>query len=158
MKRMWSKNELKEAVKSTPKDITTLVDAQGHERFVEGDIIANSSPITGLTQTYGKWSLSGTHLLIVLGLSALNECVIPSSKLFKTKDLPKWIYDKVVPLFGTIYVDKKAISLYADNGSSQVIQSFLAKQDNELYLDFGTLTLTLDRQCRVEFDLLIDND
>ena len=65
MRRMYSEKQIRELVKTTKGyDIVNLVDKDGHERFIEGDI--PDPEITGLTPIYYKWSLSGTHLMIVM--------------------------------------------------------------------------------------------
>ena len=59
MKRMWSRKELKEMVEQIKKNVNTLVDSDGHDRFISGDI--TTSTIAGVEFTYGKWSLRGSH-------------------------------------------------------------------------------------------------
>lgn len=47
-----------------------IVDKNGNPRFIEGTITPET--ISGITFTYCKWSLSGTHLMIVLAGTCKN--------------------------------------------------------------------------------------
>ena len=156
MKRMWSKNELKKISQETQKDITTLVDADGHERFIEGDI--NIETITGITKKYGKWSLSGTHLMLVLACEVEDATAIDGGTLANIS-LPQWILDKIVPVFSNA-VSFQVIPMYADNWTSQNISLSLRKPaDNLVRIAMeSTVTLTATRKFRAQFDLLIDNE
>lgn len=154
MKRMWSRNELKEIVKGTHKDIATLVDAQGHERFIDGDITIKE--ISGITQTYGKWSLSGSHLLIVIGLD-FEDALIVSQQTLTDVMLPDWIKEKLVPLYASNIVDYQPYVLYADDYTQQNSNAYLAKGVN-VGIILSSITLTKARHARITFDLLIDND
>ena len=99
MRRMFSEKQIEglaqEQSKAVKKDIATLVDADGHNRFIEGDI--EIEEITGITKTYGKWSLSGTHLLIVLCLGAVVGTTISGTLANIT--LPSYIASKIVQTF-----------------------------------------------------------
>ena len=59
MRRMYSKKQL-DVMK---KDITTLVDSEGHNRFEEWDM--TSETLSGVTFSFKKVSLSGTHIMFV---------------------------------------------------------------------------------------------
>lgn len=166
MKRMWSKNELKnltqEQISSgqlkNVKIFENIVDAQGNKRFIEGDISLLETAEEGIAKTYGKWSLSGTHLLIVLGLSLPNTLEIVSGRK-AILTLPKWVYDKIVVLFSASIVDYKGYVAYADDYSTQNVNVYLQKYtDNALTMYFNGLTLTADRKVRIAFDLLIDDE
>ena len=157
MKRMWSIKQLKEFIKSTTKDISTLVDKDGHERFIEGDITLEE--ITGVSKTYGKWSLSGSHLLIVLSIAVADTTVLANGVKFCDISIPKWIYDKVAVIWGADAVIRQSITLYADNWSTQTMNTLLSKANDVLTIyGLNDLTLTADRKTRIAFDLLIDND
>ena len=163
MKRMWSKNELAKQVKEVKKDITTLVDAQGHERFIEDNITANTLP-EGFELTFGKWSLSGTHLMLVIIESADNGAVMPNGG-YVYFNIPEWIKDKIVVLFGDSEVLKQTFAWYGDNDTQQNQIVYLEKgiytigeKTYNFRLFQTALTLTLDRKIRIAFDLLIDNE
>lgn len=143
------------------KIFENIVDKDGHKRFVEGDIeLPDNVPFT---KEYGKWSLSGTHLLIVLVLDVPDGTVLGGSTIFGTFNLPKWIYDKIVVLYGTGRVDYKQFSLFADDATFQSFIGLLIKsndENNTMELNFrGTnITLTADRRVKITFDILIDNE
>ena len=154
MKRMWSKNELAKQVKEVKKDITTLVDAQGHERFIEGDIdLPEASPFTKL---YGKWSLSGSHLLIVLCLSANNATDWSAGELTEIT-LPEWIDNKIVPLSSDV-IERKSQVWYNNSAQTQNVNIYFSKTSGRLVLNMSAITFTDDRDTRIAFDLLIDNE
>lgn len=131
-----------------------IVDLNGNKRFVEGN--CDTQTIEGVTYDYNKWSLSGTHLMIVLGGSVANGTSITAS-LIASITLPQWIVDKITPLVST-FIENKTISLRGSDLSTQTLSINLAKEGQLLTLRSGTLTLTADRVFRVQFDLLIDNE
>ena len=134
-----------------------IVDAQGHNRFIEGDITIES--VSGVSKLYGKWSLSGSHLLIVLALGLANTTeIINGTTIAAMNNIPKWIQDKIVKLWSTNAVDRKSIYLWGDDWSTQNCNCVLIKSTNSINIVFGSsITLTADRNCRIYFDLLIDN-
>lgn len=157
MKRMWSKNELKKIVKGTQGyNFANLVDKDGHPRFIEGNITIET--ISGITKSYGKWSLSGTHLMIVLACSVADATAIDGGTLANIT-LPEWITNKIVPTFSNAVL-YQSVSMYADNWTSQSLGISLRKpSSNELRIAMeSTVILTADRNFRVQFDLLIDNE
>ncbi len=160
MKRMWSKNELKNIAdnqaKEVKKDITTLVDADGHNRFISGDLTLKE--IEGVTKAYGKWSLSGTHLLIVLAINVANTTAIEAETvLVENVNVPDWIREKIVPTAGTL-IDIRPVTFYASNWSNQSSQaSFTKSAQNNLVIRINnSITFTANRTGRIVFDLLID--
>jgi len=162
MRRMFSENQIKELAsneaKLVQKDITTLVDKDGHPRFIEGDVVIRET--SGLEQTYGKWSLSGTHLMIVFAGDIEQDAVLPYDGAFVTiDDLPSWVLDKIVPQssYSGTYIDRKDVPLLADDATSQN-GAFILRKSTTLFVTFGGVTATKDRSFRVAFDLLIDNE
>ena len=162
MKRMWSKNELKNIAdtqaKAVKKDIATLVDKDGHERFIEWDINIPETITEGVTKEYGKASLSGTHLLMVLAIRIPNATEMATQYLGIIV-LPKWINDKIVTWFGN-QVRAGTFQARASNGTSQNIAGSLRKTSDEntfgIYLD-NAFTASAERVAIFNFDLLIDN-
>lgn len=131
-----------------------IVDKDGHKRFVEGDIVGNE--ISGITWEYGKWSLSGSHMLIVLSGSLTNEVTI-NYQSFAEWEIPDWIYQKIKIITSNI-IEFKSVLAYAENQSSQsmnVLFRKLALNKLSVYLN-NSITLTANRNFRIEFDLLID--
>ena len=134
-----------------------LVDNDGHKRFIED----NGTPrtdITGLTSTYCKWSLSGTHLLLVFAGNVANTSTLANGAILCYFGVPKWILDKIYPVWSE-YLESKSFQMRAEDWSSQDLAIVLQKGSNDLRLiKTGEITLTADRSFRIAFDLLIDND
>ena len=159
MRRMYSQKQLEELIQATKKDIATLVDKDGHERFIEGEVKINES-LTGATITYAKWSLSGSHLLIVVAGNSKEDDVFGAyNPLVSIEDLPDWVLNKIAVVFGSSYIEQKQISMYAEDWSTQTFYCLLGKDNNGLFIrKTGSTTLTTDKGFRIAFDLLIDND
>ena len=161
MRRMYSKPQLLEAVEQAAevnglKAFENIVDKDGHKRFIEGDITIET--ITGITKQYGKWSLCGTHLLIVLAVEIENGTALSGTLLAKV-NLPTWIMDKIYPIIsGSNIINATNYKAFASDYTSQEMSVNLTKHvDNYLQI-VGSLTLTKTRTCRIGIDLLIDND
>lgn len=132
-----------------------ITDKDGHKRFIEGNITCDT--ITGVTQNYGKWALSGSHLLIVLSCTFADASVITTQRLAFV-NLPKWIDDKIVALFGRNII-YSVFPAYASDGTTQNLACILDRDaDNKMRIYIGNLTLTKERNIRITFDLLIDNE
>ena len=133
-----------------------ITDKDGHKRFIEGEIKLLNTVPSSVTKDYGKWSLSGTHLLIVLAVTIDDASTITGalSKL----DLPDWIVDKIVPLAGNNVIYKPGQYAMADDSSVQQITHMLTKLSAGIYIYTGSLTTTAVRHTRIQFDLLIDNE
>ena len=138
--------------------LESIVDKDGNPRFVEGDITMET--ITGVTQTYGKWSLSGSHLMIVLCGTFANGSTFPVGKR-ATINLPDYIESKIVSLKGTKsgYIDYKNVPAYNNSLQSQLLNMALMFSNNDLIIANNTaVTLTDERSFRIQFDLLIDDE
>lgn len=137
-------------------NLSSIVDNQGNPRFVEGDI---TTSLEGVTLTYAKWSLSGTHLLIVLGGEIANGTEFTATSVWAELNLPQWIKDKIIPLV-TIYVDIKSSTIFSeDYATSQNVSCRLIKTTNDIIqVRSGSFTASDDRVFRFNFDLLIDTD
>lgn len=134
----------------------TITDSHGNPRFVEGDITMET--IAGVTQTYGRWSLSGTHLMIVVCADVANGTTIPNRDIAFI-NLPAWILNKINPLIAT-RIESKNVLMYDTSFTTQTITVVLTK--GEALLAFVTRGTTVevnsDRKFRIQFDLLIDDD
>lgn len=154
MKQMWSKEE----IESQKKDISTLVDSKGNPRFIEG----NGAPIVdipeGVEITYSKWSLSGTHLMIVLAGEIANGTVLAAQTIRYKYVMPSFILNKIIPTISSNSIELKDIRLWASNLSNQELTFRAYKESTFVAITCGGLTLTADRTFRVQFDLLIDNE
>ena len=135
-----------------------IVDADAHNRFIEGDI--NTPEATGITKEFGKWSLSGIHLLIVLLLNVADETTIVDNQVLgELVGLPTWIYDKIYPVFST-RVLRESKDFYSASAGLQTLSCNLIKTVNKIQITANTsgLTFTDNRKGRIAFDLLIDNE
>ena len=137
-----------------------IVDKDGHQRFIEGDIDLSNDMPDGMTKIYGKWSLSGSHLLIVLAIDIVDTTEITGGVAMATLNLPDWVKNKIIPLWQSNYIDTKTFNAFADNWSTQTIQvHFYKSLQGAITLRTGNnITLSADRHCRIVFDLLIDNE
>ena len=144
------------SVSGDTKVFENIVDKDGHKRFVEGTL--EVPEIDDVTVEYKKWSLSGTHLMCVLVLSALNGATIPQGPILTLQNLPDWILNKVVPVYGTNRVSRFTITFYADNETTQTVNVRILRDTNIRVNLVQSLTMTANRTCRINFDLLIDNE
>lgn len=136
-----------------------IVDADGNQRFIEGDITIET--IEGITQTYGKWSLSGSHLLIVVACDVLQNTPISNSLRLANFNLPQWIYDKIKSIYGYGGVDSKTLYFYSKTTTSSVAGTSKLLKDNNILMvviGYGGNIPDEDRAFRVSFDLLIDSE
>ncbi len=154
MKHMWSEEE----ISSQKKDIATLVDSKGNPRFVEG----NGEPLVdvpeGVEITYSKWSLSGSHLMIVLAGEIANETILASQTIRYKYLMPSFILNKIIPTISTNSIELKDVRLWSASLTNQSLTFRTYKESTYIGLTCGGLTLTDDRTFRVQFDLLIDTE
>lgn len=156
MRHMWTKNQVENLVKTTKKDITSLVDKDGHDRFIEGTITPES--LTGVTWTYGKWSLSGSHLMIVVcGSIAANNKFNGGDAVFKV-NLPSWIMNKIYPILNKLIGYSTFIAVDTNYGS-EVVADYFDKESSYILcgISSDSETFTNNANFRIQFDLLIDN-
>ena len=141
------------------KIFETIEDNDGHVRFVEGDGVQGS--LAGVTISYCKWSLSGSHLMMVVAGTIANGTVIPNAFSFAYFSLPQWIYDKIYPIVDANVIERRVISFTASDYSTQDMPcTFEKRSGNAIYVRQSTVatTFTADRSFRIQFDLLIDNN
>lgn len=145
------------------KGMEKIVDSDGNARFVEGDITLESSFTTlGVTKLYGKWSLSGTHLMIVLALSIPSGVTTPENGIFCEITLPSFIHNKLTGLWGNVLEVKDITFRDATlwySGVAVLNSVYLNKiGDNKVRLNTSAATITteVESTCRIQFDLLID--
>ena len=138
-----------------------IVDSNGNKRFIEGTLI--TSTVAGYTFGYKKWSLSGSHLMIVLaGNVAAGSTLADNAQLAKLSSLPSWIVNKIIPISSNTVLSN-SINFYKQ-GAPWVIETFTLSldktPDNEIVIknNTGNFTNTNDDSFRIQFDLLIDND
>lgn len=140
------------------KGMEKIIDSSDHSRFIEGDITTGT--ISGVTFTYAKWSLSGTHLMMVLAGTIESGKHLYDYEFGKV-NLPSWVLSKIYPTVGSL-IERKSFDLYKANESTDVTQAvYLGKSTN--YLAIGgsgatQVTTTAEDSFRFQFDLLIDAD
>ena len=132
-----------------------LNDANGDARFVEGNLTTET--ITGVTFTYAKWSLSGSHLMIVLaGEIAANTTTVVGN--WASVNLPNYIANKITPVIGTTYIAVENYKAYHSDWTDMRVAIAYGKYGNTIILQqVDSDTNTNEKaQFRVQFDLLID--
>ena len=137
------------------KVFENIVDKDGHKRFI--DIEGVDSEVSGVTITYAKASLSGSHLLMVVAGSIANGTELTGNPNLVTFSLPEWIHNKIIAIFGST-VDIKNDALRDSGGGAQSCVIRLLKQTSFIAVSILNLTLNADRTFRFSFDLLIDNE
>lgn len=140
------------------KGLENIVDAKGHKRFIEGNI--ETPELTGVTFTYAKWSLSGTHLMVVLAFNMVEGTSLGATDVIGTCVVPKWILDKIYRIISGSAVVSFISSKPRVLGVDSPAHSFeLDKTDVSLTIyPYGNYTASHDTGFRLQFDLLIDND
>lgn len=138
--------------------MSDIVDANGNPRFVEGEFNLNSGTYSGFTFTYNRWSLSGTHLMIVIA----GTCVTGANLLGKyaSFEFPAYIIDKIIPQASSStiieYKDVYFKELQNFGTPDQMTSMHLSKENGKIYINSGLLNANTARYFRVQFDLLID--
>lgn len=136
------------------KAFENITDVNDNLRFVEGEI--NLPSVTGVTYPFTKWSLSGSHLMIVICGNITQGTTFSIKRADIT--IPQWLLDKITPLTAT-YVNA-GYSDIVDNSYAQVgrISSNLEKTSTNLRLNFICVTEdspTSDGSFRLQYDLII---
>ena len=146
--------------------MSNIVDSHGNKRFVEDNITLSKEAITdGLTLAYGKWSLSGSHLMIVLGVEVARN-VASSSPYLAIITLPPYIANKIRPIIsgGGEIIDAKSAPLINEGSysisSTNVSCSLRKWTSTQLMLEKNEIVadITNNRAFRFQFDLLIDSE
>lgn len=133
-----------------------IVDSAGNKRFIEGD----GTPITkeGVTSSYCKWSLSGTHLMCVFAGSAVIGTAFYVNNIFVTFPLPEYIANKIYPVWED-NLENKTIE-FIHSGTAQNIEMYVKKDGNNIIIKnlYSQKDVSYDSTFRVQIDLLIDAD
>lgn len=140
------------------KYLENIVDNAGNKRFIEGNV--NVPTLEGVTFSYAKWSLSGSHLMIVIAFKIDNETSILSSQQIGEVSIPSWIGNKIyelLPPSAVVAIDSFVGRISGDKADHSFELDKVSSQSLIVY-PYGTLTATADTGFRIEFDLLIDND
>lgn len=133
-----------------------IVDSQGNKRFVEGN--GTPATISGIESLFCKWSLSGTHLMIVYA-GTLSGGTSLTARTLASFEFPEWIFNKIFPLNsdGLVSVIN---AVFAYEGNFTYKQQKLIKTANGLEIAniaSGTISSS-SSGFRIQFDLLIDSE
>lgn len=130
-----------------------IVDSHGNPRFVEGDI-----SVAGFTTTYAKWSLSGTHLMIMICGTLASGSTLPADTIASI-NIPSYIGRKINTVAASI-IEIKETKAYTASFNELILTLQLRKNsDTNLYIRNSIAKSTEDnRNFRIQFDLLIDAD
>ena len=142
------------------KIFENIVDSDGHKRFIDGNI--NPIEVTGITHQYAKWSLSGTHLMIVDAIKVADESTITAYSVIGEITIPEWMGTKIYPIgTGDWVVVKNVTASDYDGADTLVTTSFMLRKVSNTSLTIyclDTITATQDLYFRFSTDLLIDNE
>ena len=133
-----------------------IVDKNGNNRFLEGTLRDGS---TGASITYKKWSLSGSHLMIVLvGTVSSN---LTDHTALASVTFPAYIQSKIHPLGKSAQL----VSLtkgFLINNTEYIATEYnfkLKKISNEFRIvPEQAITISGTYNFRIQFDLLIDSE
>ena len=134
-----------------------IKDASGHARFIEGDMASLEEE--GVTISFAKWSLSGSHLMLVVAGSIASGTTISAGVFANAYTLPSWIVDKIYPVFIS-YICNQTFKFYNQStGQSQDQLFYLRKYEGTtIRIENEQIVAEADLGFRVAFDLLIDNE
>lgn len=133
-----------------------IVDKNGNPRFVEG----NGTPetITGVTSLYCKWSLSGTHLMLVYALTLDSDTGLSARTDICSFELPQWILDKIYPASNGLVNVINALYV-PEGGTPTTKEEWLYKTATGLKItNKPAVQATTTCYLRIQFDLLIDSE
>lgn len=131
-------------------------DTSARPLIVEGDGV--SLVQEGVTITYCKWSLSGTHLMLVCAGTVENTTVLTGNTNIAKYVLPDNILNKIVPTFSS-FIGRIQGTFWGSDYSNQGVVLNVIKATNSINIDTAiSYTMTADRFFRLQFDLLIDNE
>lgn len=135
--------------------ISGLIDTSNNARFIEGDGTDQSGE--GITVSYNKWSLSGTHLMLVLAGTIDNGTTIDNPKIKSVFTLPEWILDKIYPVIGN-YLKIETTGAYGTAGQITTFGYLCFKGSSSIAIEsYGNTAIERDSGFRIQVDLLIDS-
>ena len=166
MKHMWSEEELQTLIEeqggsagSGGSTLDDIVDSKGNKRFIEG----SGTPITQekWNSSYCKWSLSGTHLMCVFAGSVQNNASLVNNQVLAEFPLPEYILNKIFPVFGGNYLDKRSFSFFKSTGAITYQTLFVEKTQTGIRIinkETDQYNFIADYYFRLQIDLLIDTE
>lgn len=142
--------------------LENIVDDNGDLRFNEGsiDVIDTLEDYV----IFSKWSLSGTHLLLVLCIYNTSESDITisgASQITTPINLPQWVKSKIYPMGTTYHVMRISggITGYKPSdltASANPVETYLMKANNDITINTIDATFESGFYYRFEYNLLID--
>ena len=145
-------------------DMSNIVDSDGHKRFVEGNLtLGTPFANLGVTMEYGKWQLSGGHLMLVVALKIPSGVTTPTNALIARAILPQWIENKLVGLWSNTldikdFFVRNSVNWYQN---INILKNVIIYKvgNNTLYISSSdTLTTEAESTCRIQFDFIIDGE
>jgi hypothetical protein len=136
--------------------LNKIVDGHGNPRFIEG----NGTPISlaGVTISYCRWSLSGTHLMLCVAGTVTNGTSIATNSNLAQFTLPVFVHSKTASIFNNL-VDRKFLNFYGSDYTSQQVAINLTKQTTTISIQTGgSFTASKNRSFRFQFDVMIDSE
>ena len=138
-------------------NLEDIVDSQGNKRFIEGD--GTPVSLTGITPTYYKWSLSGTHLMVVYAGKITSGTTIGAGQKMIDFTLPEWILNKIFPLTPGGTLDYKSMDMFTDDESRlNKVEKLIKTETGLKIVNQSSGTINAAYNFRFQFDLLIDAD
>ena len=134
-----------------------IIDADGHKRFQEWNLITEE--LTGVTFSFAKVSLSGTHIMFVFAGEVASGTSLANNVKWTSLQLPEWIYNKIVDVGGGVVTQG---SHPLKDGTTTILsnnQYYMKKESSNgvSFYRFGDTTGTTAKgYFRVQFELLID--
>lgn len=136
-----------------------IKDEEGHKRFLEGAMQVYSSGNT-LDITYAKWSLSGSHLQIVIAGRRPANSSMPNEVDLGAQNLPSFIHNKLVPLVSSYLGWKTSETTYTGYTEGDKVWSYCVRHGSYgIVIAIGAWTpsiSTSDSYFRITYDFLID--
>lgn len=142
-----------------------IKDKDGHLRFIDGD--GTPLSLSGVSTTYCKWSLSGTHLMLVVAFYVEDGVTIPQYAQIGQYNLPEWILNKIVSAQGQSQgnIEVKRIEGVKNDAfpfsTPQIIPTYIQKNQ------YGQIVTSLSEAYknetgsnvyfRAQYDLIIDD-
>lgn len=137
-----------------------IKDSGGHLRFIEND--GTPFAITGFTSVFCRWSLSGTHLMLVVAGYFEEGATLANGDSLAYFQLNSWLMSKIYPVFSSA-IEVKQVKLYNDDWTEEASEAKIAitkvtSQNQIWFTNVGSsITMSKKRSFRIQMDLLIDN-
>ena len=134
-----------------------IVDSQGNKRFIEGN--GTVGTVQGLTPTYNKWSLSGTHLMCVLAAHVDIGSHIYNNTTIASFEVPVYIGNKIFPVWND-NITRTKLNIWSTGGSLSQIDVYVKYSNNVISIVYSgsQYDFSFESNFRFQVDLLIDSE